>query len=55
VETGFAKVVGTEKKKILASIESALVQRKELPERSPFSDGSAAERIAEIIQEELFA
>jgi UDP-N-acetylglucosamine 2-epimerase (non-hydrolysing) len=54
LEAGFAKVVGTEKRKILAGIESALAQRKELPSVSPFGDGSAAEKIAQIIQEEFF-
>jgi UDP-N-acetylglucosamine 2-epimerase len=55
VEAGFAKTVGTEKQKILAGIDAALAQRKELPETSPFGDGSAAEKIAEIIQEDFFA
>jgi UDP-N-acetylglucosamine 2-epimerase (non-hydrolysing) len=55
VETGFAKIVGTEKQKILEGIESALAERKELPEMSPFGDGCAAEKIVEIIQKEFFA
>ena len=54
VEAGFAKVVGTEKQKIVAGIESALAQRKELPTISPFGDGSTAEKIVEIIQKETF-
>ncbi len=54
VETGFAKVVGTEKHEILAAIETALARRKELPSKSPFGDGNAAEKIAEIIGKELF-
>ncbi|MCW4046501.1 MAG: UDP-N-acetylglucosamine 2-epimerase (non-hydrolyzing) [Candidatus Bathyarchaeota archaeon] len=53
VEAGFAKVVGTEKQKILAGIEAVLAQRKELPTTSPFGDGSTAEKIVEIIQNEF--
>jgi UDP-N-acetylglucosamine 2-epimerase (non-hydrolysing) len=55
VEAGFAKVVGTGKKKILAGIEAALAERKELPETSPFGDGSAAEKIVNIVQKKFFA
>ena len=55
VETGFAKVVGTRKDEILAAIGTALTGRKELPQTSPFGDGTAAEKIVEIIQKELFA
>ena len=55
VETGFAKVVGTGKDEILAAIGTALTGRKELPQTSPFGDGTAAEKIVEIIQKELFA
>lgn len=54
VETGFAKVVGTEKHEILAAIETAIARRKELPSKSPFGDGNAAEKIAEILGKELF-
>ncbi|MBN1244441.1 UDP-N-acetylglucosamine 2-epimerase (non-hydrolyzing) [Candidatus Bathyarchaeota archaeon] len=55
VETGFAKVVGTDKHEILAAIGTALKRRKELPQTSPFGDGTAAEKIVEIIQKEFFA
>lgn len=55
VETGFAKVVGTSRHKILAAIETAMTRRKELPQKSPFGDGNSADKIVEIIQEELFA
>jgi UDP-N-acetylglucosamine 2-epimerase (non-hydrolysing) len=55
VEAGFAKVVGIEKNEILASIETALARRKELPRISPFGDGTAAEKIVEIIQKECFS
>jgi UDP-N-acetylglucosamine 2-epimerase (non-hydrolysing) len=53
-ETGFAQVVGIEKNEILASMETALARRKELPRTSPFGDGTAAEKIVEIIQKECF-
>jgi UDP-N-acetylglucosamine 2-epimerase (non-hydrolysing) len=55
VEAGFAKVVGTEKREILEAIETALARRKELPDKSPFGDGNAAEKIVEIIREEIFS
>ena len=54
VDAGFAKVVGTDKKKILSGIDEALAMRKELPAVSPFGDGDAAEKIVEIIQNEFF-
>jgi UDP-N-acetylglucosamine 2-epimerase (non-hydrolysing) len=54
VEAGFAKVVGTDKKKILSGIDEALAMRRELPAVSPFGDGDAAEKIVEIILKELF-
>jgi UDP-N-acetylglucosamine 2-epimerase (non-hydrolysing) len=55
VEAGFAKVVGTEKTKILAAIKATLASKKELPEESPFGDGRAAERTVEIIEKEFAA
>jgi UDP-N-acetylglucosamine 2-epimerase (non-hydrolysing) len=55
VEAGFAKVVGTDKKKILLGIDEALAMRKELPATSPFGDGSAAEKIAGIVRDEFFS
>src|SRR3990170_1277990 len=54
VESGFAEVVGTEKEKALKAIEKAFAKRRELPTESPFGDGTAAEKIVEIIKEELF-
>jgi UDP-N-acetylglucosamine 2-epimerase (non-hydrolysing) len=53
VEAGFAKVVGTDRHKILAAIGTALKRRKELPQTSPFGDGQAAEKIVEIILHQL--
>jgi UDP-N-acetylglucosamine 2-epimerase (non-hydrolysing) len=55
VEAGFAKVVGTDKPIILTAIETALTRQKELPHRSPFGDGKAADKIVEVIQTESFA
>ena len=55
VEAGFAKVVGTEKHEILAAIETALTTRKELPDKSPFGDGDAAEKIVEIMGKDFFS
>jgi len=55
VEAGFARVVGTKKHEILAAIETALAKRKALPEKSPFGDGDAAEKIVEIIGKNIFS
>ena len=53
VEAGFAKVVGTDRNKILAAIRTALKRRKKLPQTSPFGDGKAAEKIVEIIRNQF--
>jgi UDP-N-acetylglucosamine 2-epimerase (non-hydrolysing) len=55
VEAGFAKVVGTETREVLAAIGAALMRRKELPDKSPFGDGDAAEKIVEIIEKDFFS
>jgi UDP-N-acetylglucosamine 2-epimerase (non-hydrolysing) len=55
VEAGFAKVVGTKKREILTAMETALTKRNELPCRSPFGDGNAAHKIAEIIKKDFLA
>jgi UDP-N-acetylglucosamine 2-epimerase (non-hydrolysing) len=52
-EAGFAKVVGTEKKQILAALNS-LDNWGELPKVSPFGDGNAAKKTIEILKEKLF-
>jgi UDP-N-acetylglucosamine 2-epimerase (non-hydrolysing) len=54
VEAGFAKVVGTEKHQILTAIKAALESRKQLPEKSPFGDGNAAEKIVDVIRKDFF-
>ncbi len=53
VEAGFAKVVGTNKSKALKAINEALAKREELPCKSPYGNGDAAEKIVNITQEEL--
>ncbi len=52
-EAGFAKVVGTDSKKILAAMQEALNEESDLPFVSPFSDGTAAQRTVEIIKKSL--
>jgi len=54
VEAGFAKVIGTDKNKALKAINEVLAKREELPCKSPYGNGNAAEKIAHITQEEFF-
>jgi UDP-N-acetylglucosamine 2-epimerase len=51
VEAGFATVVGTDRNLILMAMNQALQEKKTLPFASPFGDGSAAQKIVEIIKE----
>lgn len=53
VESGFAEVVGTEKHAILDAMKRFLKHPNELPRKSPYGDGDAAEKIAKIIREKL--
>jgi UDP-N-acetylglucosamine 2-epimerase (non-hydrolysing) len=53
VQAGFAKVVGVEKRKILDTMNSTLKNPTNLPDKSPYGDGKAAEKIVEIIKKEL--
>jgi UDP-N-acetylglucosamine 2-epimerase (non-hydrolysing) len=53
VKSGFAEVVGVDKRGILAAMTRALDHRKELPKKSPYGDGDAAQHIAGIIEKEL--
>jgi UDP-N-acetylglucosamine 2-epimerase (non-hydrolysing) len=55
VEAGFAKVVGTDKNKALAAIKEAIKKRETLPNKSPYGDGDAAEKIVKILQKEILA
>jgi UDP-N-acetylglucosamine 2-epimerase (non-hydrolysing) len=50
VEAGFATVVGTDRKQILAGMYEALEEKDALPYVSPFGDGRAAERTVDIIK-----
>lgn len=53
-EAGFAKVVGTDKHEILMAIKAAVENKKQLPKKSPFGDGNAAQKTVAIIRKELF-
>ncbi len=50
VEAGFAKIVGTDKDKILAAILEVIGKEEKLPFVSPFGDGTAALKIVETIK-----
>jgi UDP-N-acetylglucosamine 2-epimerase (non-hydrolysing) len=52
VEAGFAKVVGLDKKMILASINETLEKEVSLPKVSPFGGGCAGKCIVDIIRNE---
>ncbi len=53
VEAGFAKVVGTEGKNILAAIKEAVKNEVELPYVSPFGDGTAAQKTVDVLKRSL--
>jgi UDP-N-acetylglucosamine 2-epimerase (non-hydrolysing) len=53
VESGFAKVIGTDKDKTLTAINNALGKWEQLPDKSPYGNGDAAEKIVKIIQQEI--
>ncbi len=55
VEAGFAEIVGTGNREILAAIEIILKRQKELPFKSPFGEGNAAEKIVEKIRNDFFS
>jgi UDP-N-acetylglucosamine 2-epimerase (non-hydrolysing) len=50
VEAGFAKVVGTDKKEILAAMDEAGRHEVELPYASPFGDGTAGQKTVDVIK-----
>jgi len=52
VEAGFAKVVGVEKQNILSAMEQTLNKKSMLFKTSPYGDGTAAEKIVEILKHE---
>ncbi len=51
VEAGFARVVGTDEKQILAAVDEAVRQEAVLPLLSPFGDGTAGQKIVDTIRE----
>jgi UDP-N-acetylglucosamine 2-epimerase (non-hydrolysing) len=53
VKTGFAEVIGLEKREILNAIKRNMGKAKKLPTTSPYGDGNAAEKIVKILREEL--
>jgi UDP-N-acetylglucosamine 2-epimerase (non-hydrolysing) len=53
VKTGFSEVVGVDKNKILEAMNPTVENPKELPEKSLYGDGAAAEQIIEIIKQEF--
>jgi len=54
VEAGFAYIVGTEKTKILSSLNIALENKQKLPTESPYGDGRAAEKTVDVVKKEFF-
>jgi len=55
VEAGVAEVVGTDPKRIVDRAAAKLVERTRTPVPSPFGDGRAGERIADILAADLLA
>jgi UDP-N-acetylglucosamine 2-epimerase (non-hydrolysing) len=53
VKAGFAQVVGTEKRRMLEAMEKTLEDPKKLPGKSPYGEGSAAEKLVEILKQDL--
>jgi len=45
VKLGFAEAVGTEKHRILDAMKRIVKHPKELPRKSPYEDGNAAEKL----------
>jgi UDP-N-acetylglucosamine 2-epimerase (non-hydrolysing) len=53
IETGFARLVGTDKNNILEALNQAVEEKEKLPSVSPFGDGTAATKTVEIIKKDL--
>lgn len=53
VDAGFARVVGVKKSEILEAMKMTLEHPKKLPQKSPYGNGDSAEKIVEIIKEQL--
>lgn len=54
VEAGFSKIVGTEKQNILEALRMTLDDPDDLPMQSPYGRGDSAEKIADIIEGEIY-
>ena len=52
-EMGFSKVVGTDKKIILNSVKAFIKNTIKLPNKSPYGDGNASQKIISILLKEL--
>jgi len=50
VEAGFAKIVGVKKGSILKAMEQTLNEKRRLPKTSPYGDGTAAQKILDILE-----
>jgi len=50
VESGFAKVVGTDQNIILSAINESIEKHEDLPSVSPFGDGTAAQKTVDILK-----
>jgi UDP-N-acetylglucosamine 2-epimerase (non-hydrolysing) len=53
VETGFARVAGTDEMQILKAIRETLNNSTRLPKKSPYGNGNAAQEIVNIIRREI--
>jgi len=53
VKTGFAKVIGIEKRKILKAMQETIANNKTLPKASPYGNGKTAEKIVKILKNNL--
>ncbi len=53
VEAGFARLVGTDKNKILQALNQAVEAKENLPSVSPFGDGTAAIKTVDIIKQDF--
>ena len=53
VKSGSAEVVGIEKHTILNAMKRILEHPREMPRKSPYGEGNAAEKIVKVIKEEL--
>jgi len=49
VEAGFAKLVGVGKQDILVAMEQTINEKSRLPKKSPYGDGTAAQKIVQIL------